>query len=249
MRKIPPTRYPLAVEKQYAKDLLKMIDEVERMVMLHYKRVIVPQLKNYRADDDELNTIQRILEITRALSLNIFSDNNIVNIAKRFVNNLDLFNMKNITDQARVAGISVVQDTPKLKDFVESSVTQNVSYIKSIESNLLDKVSTLIFEETVKGTASKQIQEQLMQSFNVSRSKAKFIAVDQSGSIFGQLTKERHTSIGVEKFTWLSAGDKRVRPEHQNYNGKTYTYKDGANGKFPGSSDYRCRCVGQPVFE
>lgn len=248
MRKIPPTRYPFSVEQQYAKDLLKLIDEVEQMVMLHYKRVIVPQLKNYRADDDELNTIQRILEITRALSLNIFSDNNIVNIAKRFVNNLDLFNMKNITDQARVAGISVVQDTPKLKDFVKSSVTQNVSYIKSIESNLLDKVSTLIFEETVKGTASKQIQEQLMQSFDVSCSKAKFIAVDQSGSIFGQLTKERHTSIGVEKFTWLSAGDKRVRPEHQNYNGKTYTYKDGANGKTPGS-DYRCRCVGQPVFE
>lgn len=248
MRKIPPTRYPLAVEKQYAKDLLKLIDEVEQMVMLHYKRVIVPQLKSYRADDDELNTIQRILEIIRALSLNIFSDNNIVNIANRFVNNLNLFNMKNIMDQARIAGISIVQDTPKLKDFVKSSVTQNVSYIKSIESNLLDKVSTLIFEETVKGTASKQIQEQLMQSFDVSRSKAKFIAVDQSGSIFGQLTKERHTSIGVEKFAWLSAGDKRVRPEHQNYNGKTYTYKDGANGKTPGS-DYRCRCVGQPVFE
>lgn len=248
MRKIPPTRYPFSVEQQYAKDLLKLIDEVEQMVMLHYKRVIVPQLKNYRADDDELNTIQRILEIIRALSLNIFNDNNIVNIANRFVNNLNLFNMKNITDQARIAGISIVQDTPKLKDFVKSSVTQNVSYIKSIESNLLDKVSTLIFEETVKGTASKQIQEQLMQSFNVSRSKAKFIAVDQSGSIFGQLTKERHTSIGVEKFTWLSAGDKRVRPEHQNYNGKTYTYKDGANGKTPGS-DYRCRCVGQPVFE
>lgn len=248
MRKIPPTRYPFSVEQQYAKDLLKLIDEVEQMVMLHYKRVIVPQLKNYRADDDELNTIQRILEIIRALSLNIFNDNNIVNIANRFVNNLNLFNMKNITDQARVAGISIVQDTPKLKDFVKSSVTQNVSYIKSIESNLLDKVSTLIFEETVKGTASKQIQEQLMQSFNVSRSKAKFIAVDQSGSIFGQLTKERHTSIGVNKFTWLSAGDKRVRPEHQNYNGKTYTYKDGANGKTPGS-DYRCRCVGQPVFE
>lgn len=248
MRKIPPTRYPFSVEQQYAKDLLKLIDEVEQMVMLHYKRVIVPQLKNYRADDDELNTIQRILEIIRALSLNVFSDNNIVNIANRFVNNLNLFNMKNITDQARIAGISIVQDTPKLKDFVKSSVTQNVSYIKSIESNLLDKVSTLIFEETVKGTASKQIQEQLMQSFNVSRSKAEFIAVDQSGSIFGQLTKERHTSIGVEKFTWLSAGDKRVRPEHQNYNGKTYTYKDGANGKTPGS-DYRCRCVGQPVFE
>lgn len=248
MRKIPPTRYPFSVEQQYAKDLLKLIDEVEQMVMLHYKRVIVPQLKGYRADDDELNTIQRILEIIRALSLNIFSDSNIVNIANRFVNNLNLFNMKNITDQARIAGISIVQDTPKLKDFVKSSVTQNVSYIKSIESNLLDKVSTLIFEETVKGTASKQIQEQLMQSFDVSRSKAKFIAVDQSGSIFGQLTKERHTSIGVEKFTWLSAGDKRVRPEHQNYNGKTYTYKDGANGKTPGS-DYRCRCVGQPVFE
>ena len=106
MRKIPPTRYPFSVEQQYAKDLLKLIDEVEQMVMLHYKRVIVPQLKNYRADDDELNTIQRILEIIRALSLNVFSDNNIVNIANRFVNNLNLFNMKNITDQARIAGIS-----------------------------------------------------------------------------------------------------------------------------------------------
>lgn len=70
-----------------------------------------------------------------------------------------------------------------------------------------------------------------MKEFGDSRRKAEFIAVDQLGGMFGQLIKELHKSMGVEKFTWNMSGDSRVRPEHQNYSGKTYDY---ANGKLPG---------------
>lgn len=246
--KIPPTRYPMAIEKQYANDMIKLINQVEQIVLKHYQLIITPQIKNYRADDGELSFIQDILEIIKTLSLNIFSDSATVNIANRFVNNLDLFNMRNITDQASIAGIDIVQDSPKTKDFLKATIKQNVDYIKSIEKESLDKVNKIIYEGTIKGVSSKDIQKQLLDRFGVDRARAKFIAVDQSGSVFGELTKERHTSIGAYNFTWSSVGDSRVRPEHQNYNGKTFSYEDGANGKTPGS-DYACRCVGQPVFK
>lgn len=247
-KKIPPTRYPFNVEQQYAKDIIKLIDSVEKMVLANYKHTVRPTIEKYREDADELSMLQLILEVIKGLSLGIFNDTKVVDVANRFVNNLNLFNMKNISDQSAVAGVQLFQNNPKINDFVKSSISQNVKYIKSIEETMLDKVSTIIFEETKRGTSSKVIQEQLMKEFGVSRSKAEFLAVDQSGSMFGQLTKERHTSMGVEKFTWSTSGDSRVRPEHQNYSGKTYDYTNGANGKFPGS-DYRCRCIGMPVFE
>lgn len=249
MRQIPPTRYPFSIEKTYENELLKLIKMVESITLKHYKLIIQPTIERYRSDVDELSLIQKIIEVIKGLSLGIFNDTSVVDIANRFVKNLDLFNMKNINDQATAAGVNLLANDKVIDDFVKTAIVQNVSYIKSIESNLLDKVSTIIYEETKRGTSSKMIQEQLVKQFDVSRDKAKFLAVDQSGSMFGQLTKQRHTSIGVNSFKWSTVGDGRVRPEHINYNGKTYSYTGGANGKFPGSSDYRCRCVGQPVFD
>ena len=246
-KKIPPTRYPFSIEQQYAKDIIKLIDMSEKLVMTNYRVSIKSAIERYREDVDELSIIQKILKIIKELVMAIFSPTKLLDIANRFVNNLNKFNEKNIYDQSVVMSVQLLQNNPKINDFVKSSIEQNVKYIKSIEETMLDKVSTVIFEETKKGTASKVIQEQLMKEFGVSRRKAEFLAVDQSGSMFGQLTKERHTSMGVSRFTWSDSSDSRVRPEHRNYNGKTYDYTNGANGKFPGS-DYRCRCIGMPVF-
>ncbi|MED4455915.1 minor capsid protein [Metabacillus fastidiosus] len=246
-RNIPPTRYPYAVERAYERGMKQMIKNMVHITLQEYDRAIKMNIKAYHADADELTFVQRVLQLVRALTLNIFSSSEITNLANTFVSGLNLFNMKNMNDQARVAGVNPIQHEKWLNDFVKSSVTQNVGYIKSIQSQFHDKIEAIVYEGMKSGTSMKEIREQIMRTGKVSESKAELIAVDQSGSIHGQLTKKRHEEMGVSKFQWLTAGDSRVRKEHQNYNGKTYDYKNGANGKFPGS-DYRCRCVAIPVF-
>ena len=247
-RNIPPTRYPYAVEKTYEQGMKRMIKEMARFTLQEYDRALKMNIKAYQADADELTFAQRVLKLVRALTLNIFSDSQITNLANAFVSGLNLFNMKNMNDQARVAAVNPIQHEGWLNDFVKSSVTQNVGYIKSIHSQYHDKIEAIVYEGMKNGTSTKEIRNQIMKAGKVSESRAEFIAVDQSGSIQGQLTRRRHEAMGVEKFTWLTAGDERVRKEHRNYSGKVYDYKNGANGKFPGS-DYRCRCVGTPVFD
>ncbi|USK71752.1 phage head morphogenesis protein [Peribacillus asahii] len=247
-RNIPPTRYPYAVEKAYEQGMKRMIKEMTRFTLQEYDRALKMNIKAYQADADELTFAQRVLKLVRALTLNIFSDSQITNLANTFVSGLNLFNMKNMNDQARVAAVNPIQHESWLNDFVKSSVTQNVGYIKSIQSQYHDKIEAIVYEGMKNGTSAKEIREQIMKAGKVSESRAEFIAVDQSGSIHGQLTRRRHEAMGVEKFTWLTAGDERVRKEHRNYSGKVYDYKNGANGKFPGS-DYRCRCVAIPAFD
>ena len=74
----------------------------------------------------------------------------------------------------------------------------------------------------------------------------------KAGSILGQMTTERYQRLGIEKFTWDTSGDERVRDEHEALDGKVFSYDDlpTVNGRqvLPGEN-YRCICVGIPVFD
>lgn len=247
-RKIPPTRYPYAVERSYETGIKRLIRAMVQLTLNEYDKGIKGNIRTYQADANELTFVQRVLKLIRALTLNIFTDAEITNLANLFVSGLNLFNMKNMNDQAKVASVNPIQFESWLDDFVQTSISQNVGYIKTIQSQFHDKIETIVYEGMKSGSSTKEIREQIMKAGKVSSSRAEFIAVDQSGSIHGQLTKKRHEEMGVSKFSWLTAGDERVRKEHQGYSGNVYTYQSGANGKFPGS-DYRCRCVGVPVFD
>lgn len=247
-RRIPPTRFPDAVAVTYQRSVIKMVREMGKLTLRQFDANIKPEIKSYQADANELNVIQRILDVIKALSLNIFKSERIVDIANRFVKNLNLFNMKNMNDQARVAGVNPIDTEPWIDDYIQSSIKQNVSYIKSIESTFFERISAIIYEGVKNGTSMKEIRGQLVKQIGVSESKAQFLAVDQSGTIHGQLVAKRHQDMGVKKFTWSDSNDERVRKIHKALDGQTYSYSEPPSEGLPGTP-YRCRCVAIPVFD
>ena len=40
------------------------------------------------------------------------------------------------------------------------------------------------------------------------------------------MTAERHQRLGIEKFTWDTSGDERVRDEHRALDGQVFSYDD-----------------------
>lgn len=246
-RKMPPTRFPDAVAVTYYRSIKKLVREMGRITLIHFDGIIRFQAKSYQADAGELNIIQQTLDIIKALSLTIFKDERILDIALTFVNGLNLFNMKNMNDQARVAGVNPIQFEPWIDEYIQTSVKQNVSYISSIRDSFFSKIEAIVYEGVKNGSSTKAIREQLVKQFGMSEARAQFIAIDQSGSIFGQLTAKRHEDMGVNKFKWMTSHDERVRDSHKVLSDKIFSYTDLPAVGLPGT-DYRCRCVATPVF-
>lgn len=247
-RKIPPTRFPDAVAVTYQRSLIKLVREMKKVVLHEYDEAIKHRIIAYRSDSDDLSVIQQFLELIKAMTLNIFEKSKLVETANRFVEGLNLFNMKNMNDQAKVAGVNLIDYEEWIDDYVESTVQQNVGYIQAIHDTLYEKIQSIIFEGMKNGSSTKEIREQLIRQAGLGEVRAQFIAVDQAGSIHGQLVARRHKKMGVKKFEWITSGDERVRESHKALSGKICDYKNPPNGKVPGQ-DYRCRCTAYPKFE
>ena len=55
-------------------------------------------------------------------------------------------------------------------------------------------------------------------------------------------------TIGMEEFTWRTAGDQRVCPRCAAHNGKKFRYDSPPQGGFPGYAD-GCRCIAEVVMD
>ncbi|NMH83280.1 phage head morphogenesis protein [Heyndrickxia coagulans] len=247
------TRYPHAAETAYFREIQRLVTELGKVTLQVFDEQIKPQIKLYGQDgvgyviDGPLDIIQRAIEIIKGLSLGIFASNEIRNICTRFLNAVNAQSKANIQQQARIIGIDPTQTEPWLDEFMRSSINENVSYISTIRDEYFPKIEAIIYQGVKNGQSIKSIRDQLVERIGMTKNRAQFIAVDQTGSIFGQMTAKRHQEMGVNKFKWSTSHDDRVRQAHRVLDGKIFAYSDPPSEGLPGTP-YRCRCVAIPVF-
>jgi SPP1 gp7 family putative phage head morphogenesis protein len=123
---------------------------------------------------------------------------------------------------------------------------KNVHLMQKASEAFISDVSDVLQEnygESVKTLASK-----LQERVDVSKSKAEFIARDQTLKLNGEINKIRQTNAGVTDYVWSTSKDERVRPEHAELEGQTFSWNDPPEPGHPGE-DFQCRCVAIPVIE
>ena len=115
-------------------------------------------------------------------------------------------------------------------------------------------IATIIFgivssrkeEKIEKGLTLKELSDAISKATGIEKNRANLIAADQVGNVYAQATKAQFKGIGLKKFKWVTARDKRVRPSHQDREGKIYSWDNPPDGEIPGSA-IRCRCVADVV--
>lgn len=257
-KKVPITRFPDAAAVAYSRAIRKMVLELGDEAIKQFEKHVEPLLIESRQDSTEFvvdgifDNIKRMLSAIKNKAETVFSERKTHSAAQKFVNSINLFNKHNIEKQLVVKGIDPTQREPWLDSFLNNKIKDNVGYIKNIEDDYLSEIEKVVHDGIKEGRTAKQIRKQLVERAEVAESRAQFIAVDQTGSILGQMTAERHQQIGIDKFKWLTSHDERVRDSHKDLSDKTFSYDDPptVNGRvvLPGE-DYRCRCVAIPVFD
>ncbi|EGP7244992.1 phage head morphogenesis protein, partial [Listeria monocytogenes] len=252
-RRVPATRYPHNLEKSYTKQLVKLSTALSDMFLHEFDTSISAILKTSQNRSDAFredgisDAVQAVLNKVKALSFGLFNPRDKYSIASKHVKAINTTNKSQIGNQVRSQGIEPTQSEPWLSEFMDASIAENVSYIGSIADEFNAKTEQIILRGVKNGQSLKDMRDELVTQVGTSKNKAEFIANDQTGTIFGQMTAERHKKAGIPGFTWRDSGDAAVRPSHHARNGKVYSYDD-PTAQIPGT-DYRCRCTAGPEFD
>lgn len=152
----------------------------------------------------------------------------------------------------RVTGVDPV-DGPVIAGVLHDHRKANVGLIKGLTDEMLGRVAETL--EKTQGHGVDAVTKALQEAVGFGVSRARLVARDQTLKLNGQLTKARHEEAGIERYTWVTAHDERVRHSHSELNGKDFSWDDppivdertGAVGH-PGDY-FQCRCIAQAIVD
>jgi len=146
--------------------------------------------------------------------------------------------------------------SPALNEITKASVAENVSLIKSIASEYLQKVEGAVMRSITTGNGLQDLVPALEQYEGQTHRRAKNIALDQTRKVYNSVNKGRMEALGIGKFMWHhSGGGAHPREDHVDMDGEIYSFEElpiidprsGERG-IPGQAP-NCRCTMSPVFD
>jgi SPP1 gp7 family putative phage head morphogenesis protein len=143
-----------------------------------------------------------------------------------------------------------------LRETVKGSIAQNVSLIKSIPAEYLQKVSGAVFRSVTSGQGMADLKPQIQKYGDMTERRAKNVALDQTRKAYNSINADRMRKVGIKKFKWVhSGGGLHPREDHIAMSGNIYSFDDlpiidqktGERG-LPGQAP-NCKCFQIPVIE
>ncbi len=199
--------------------------------------------------DDAPNDIQRELNGVKIAFQRRYSKAEAQRIAERMAARGQVFAAEEVEKQFRkLIGIDIVSSSPAVELAASAAVVDNVALIESIPSEFFSDIEREVMSTLRTGANTDDLRDLLMERYDVSKSRATLIAVDQTNKLNGNLTQTLQTQNGVTRYIWRSSQDERVRDTHRLLDGKTFSWDDPPEVGHPGQ-DYRCRCQAEADIE
>lgn len=188
-------------------------------------------------------------------------------MARGFLARLDRSNNKTMQSNIKnTVGIDLQGQIKAegLDPLLKMKIAENTALIKSIKDEYKENVGKLLRDNVMNGERPTNIVTQIKEIGGVTKSRAKFIARDQTAKTNADITQLRAESLGSKTYIWSGSMDEREREDHKAMEGKlckwddptVYSDDNGETWKSRRSiggvmlhvgKDYSCRCVALPV--
>lgn len=239
------------IVKSVSRDVNAVVMPVVRNLAPEYQRDAAITLDSWvDVLTAALRTVRQRYESPQFLAL-------VADIARRFVTTA---NNSNRRRTERDLGINIYSDSQTLQDYLVVSTADNVALIKSIPSQYLTQVESIVMANVRAGGRPSNIAKALQQQLGVTERRAKMIARDQVNKINSNLASMRIKDVGFKYFKWETSNDERVRDRHEDVSKRVTAYGKGVYRfdnppivdqnlpQLPGEP-IQCRCVMIPISE
>ncbi len=238
---------PRSIEAQYLAALRrivrKLINQVNAQLlpaMAEFERDYVtdsPNIKSYFLGIvDQLDRqVGDIEDLAQRISLKMATSTEAFN-RRKFVSSINQAIGVNLSDIIKAEGVQVQ---------IGASITENVDLIKTIPKQFHEKIKIAISSGIDKGDDFFSIRKRILEIGQSTDKRAKLIARDQVAKLNAAVTEARQTKMGVTNYFWRTSQDERVRPSHEENEGKKFAWDDPPATGHPGQ-DIQCRCTAEP---
>lgn len=248
-----PARPSAAVRIAYQRALEKLIDDMHRST-LYWLRATYRQREGEIVQDSSPAADLAAQLARRAQQWRRMFADHAPDLASAFISKVDR-HAANATKQAATAltGLSVsVKDTLLTNTVMQATVRENVSLIKSIQSEYATDVEGIVMRSVAAGRDLQYLTDEIEQRYGVTRNRAKFIANDQNNKATAQMARARQLSLGCTKGRWLhTGGGKNPRHSHVEAHGKVFDLRKGLkiDGEYIFTGEKpNCGCVTAPII-
>jgi SPP1 gp7 family putative phage head morphogenesis protein len=207
----------------------------------------------FRHDASETDRARDLVDQVRSYMDRQLSPAYLESLAKKMGVRLADVNLEELRRQTRSAlGVALQSPDKSLGALLDHFAHENASNIKSLSAEETNTIEKIVMRAISSGTPHQQVAEKIQQRLGITERKARFIARDQLGSLYGQIARSRHRELGVTRYVQRTVGDGKVRPLHRRYQAESlahpFSYDDPPEDGIPGEA-YGCRCAGEPVFD
>lgn len=259
-------RYPIKAEEEYAEQLQDIAKPYELAVTKVSVDVITKD--DYDKEVEKLEEAFKSVKVVKNTdevvvqtmnNVNVFATNDLSdNIAEIALNNLsknelEALGLSTKTGRPLSKAVELAPKQPIIKQSRMSSPTfkrlfkDNTKLIKDIPKKMQNEVRQILYEK-YKGNLTKEQAERMIRNKTkeLGENRAKVIARDQVGKMNSIIRQEISTEAGIDSYIWRTQGDDRVRDSHEDFEGQTFTYKEGSPEGHPGEP-IMCRCYDEPL--
>jgi SPP1 gp7 family putative phage head morphogenesis protein len=209
-------------------------------------KTILVQAKHEVAEQSKL-LMKRLEELrNNPLDLEVgpFAGNILKDLSKQFT--------KTVTPES----IEVpMEKNPVLTEALTKGYKSNLDlYINDWKEEQIERLRSQVFENVERGYRADKMVDILESEYGVTRSKAKFLARQETSLLVSRYRQEKYQEAGIGEYIWSTSHDERVRDGHKILDRKKFSWDhppivDQSTGRRanPGE-DFGCRCLAVPVM-
>lgn len=238
------------VEKTYLNSLLKLVK-------------IFQKIAKYSGNDqqkykDSMMNFQKSMQYEKFIN----------SVVKRMVLPLDVGNQRTWREAAKKATkgkflYRLLMDELKqgTGNIIQQQVIENASLIRTLPSDVAEKVVQDVSENALKGARAESIEKIIRDKTDQhTRASARLIARTETAKTQSALTKARCEQLGLRWYVWRTALDgNRVRLSHRIMEGVLVNWNNPPSpeelvgekyvGHYHAGNIWNCRCYSEPILE
>ncbi len=151
------------------------------------------------------------------------------------------------------AGIRLQVQRAPVGATLQRALRENVDLITSLPRQAGERVQDLTVRSLSDSTRYAELQEEILRTGHVTKSRAELIARTETARTASALTQTRAEAVGADSYVWRTAEDGDVRAEHKRLDGKVFSWDTppvaGPNGeRYHAGQGPNCRCYPEPII-